>query len=90
MTDLKARLADALEEQFLHGAPSAEAVVNFIMSLPGIALVDRSELDQLLAVARLYVNAFAEDELMTLPERLRLQLIEDIVAAADAAEASND
>jgi hypothetical protein len=42
--------------------------------------VDRTELDCLLAVATLYVNAFTEDELMTLPEKMRLQEVEDVLA----------
>jgi hypothetical protein len=40
----------------------------------------RSDIDQLLTVATLYVNAFSDDELMTLPERMRLQEIESILA----------
>jgi hypothetical protein len=43
------------------------------------AVVDRSELDQLLAVATLYVDSFGADELMTLPERFRLQEVEMIL-----------
>ncbi|MFF7949122.1 hypothetical protein [Streptomyces griseorubiginosus] len=42
--------------------------------------IDRSELDTLLGVARLYVDAFGEDEMMTLPEKLALQDVEAIVA----------
>lgn len=34
-------------------------------------------------VARLYVNAFADDESMTLAERLRLQSVEDALARLD-------
>lgn len=37
------------------------------------------ETEALLAVATLYVEAFSQDETMTLPERLRLQEIEDIL-----------
>jgi hypothetical protein len=38
-----------------------------------------TEVGQLLAVATLYVDAFTQDETMTLPERLRLQEIEDLL-----------
>jgi hypothetical protein len=41
--------------------------------------IGRVELDALLAVATLYVSAFTEDEMMTLPEKLRLQEVEDIL-----------
>lgn len=49
--------------------PSAESVE-----------VDRAEFETLLAVATLYVEAFDPDELLTLPARLRLQVVEDILA----------
>ena len=39
----------------------------------------RCDLVILLAVATLYVDAFGEDEMMTLPEKLRLQDVEDVV-----------
>ena len=39
-----------------------------------------AEIEALLAVATLYVDAFTDDEAMTLPERMRLQEIEDILA----------
>lgn len=42
--------------------------------------VPRYELDQLLAVATMYVDSFQEDELMTLPEKLALQEVEAILA----------
>lgn len=42
--------------------------------------VEHHELDTLLAVARLYLTAFAEDELMTLPEKMALQDVEAVVA----------
>ena len=41
--------------------------------------VPRTDFDALLAVATLYVNAFTEDERMTLPERMRLQEVEDVL-----------
>lgn len=41
--------------------------------------VDRTELDALLAVATLYVSAFGEDEMMTLPEKMRLQEVESVL-----------
>lgn len=37
------------------------------------------EIAALLAVATLYVDAFKEDEAMALPERMRLQEIQDIL-----------
>lgn len=39
-----------------------------------------TEIEALLAVATLYVDSFAEDEAMSLPELQRLQEIEDILA----------
>jgi len=41
--------------------------------------VSESDFGQLLAVATLYVDAFKDDEMMSLTERLRLQEIEDIL-----------
>jgi hypothetical protein len=41
--------------------------------------IPKFDLDALLAVATLYVDSFADDEMMTLPERMRLQDVEDIV-----------
>lgn len=41
--------------------------------------VPESDFSALLAVATLYVNAFSDDEMMTLPERMRLQEVEDIL-----------
>ena len=38
-----------------------------------------AEIGQLLAVATLYVDSFKDDELMTLPERMSLQQVEDIL-----------
>lgn len=37
----------------------------------------------LLPVAQMYVDAFADDEMMTAPEHLRLQQVQDIVADPD-------
>ncbi len=45
----------------------------------GQVTIDEADLGQLLAVATLYVSSFAEDEMMTLPEKLRLQMIEEIL-----------
>ena len=43
--------------------------------------IERAEWEALLAVATLYVGAFGDpEETMTLPERMRLQEIEDILA----------
>ena len=39
----------------------------------------RYELDHLLAVATMYIDAFEPDELMSLPAKLRLQEVEAIV-----------
>ena len=41
--------------------------------------VPRRDLDLLLAVATLYIDSFAPDELMTLPGKLMLQDVEDVV-----------
>jgi hypothetical protein len=43
-------------------------------------LISRADLDVLLAVATLYIDAFAEDEMMTLPQKFRLQQVEEAVA----------
>ena len=40
----------------------------------------RADLDTLLAVATLYLDAFRDDEKMTLPELFRLQDVEDVVS----------
>ena len=39
----------------------------------------RADLDSLLAVATLYLDSFKPDEMMTLPEKLRLQDVEEVV-----------
>lgn len=39
----------------------------------------RDDLDCLLAVATLYLGAFGQDEMVTLPEKLRLQEVEEIL-----------
>jgi hypothetical protein len=39
----------------------------------------RRDLDVLLAVATLYLASFTPDEMMTLPEKLSLQDVEDVV-----------
>ncbi len=41
--------------------------------------LERHELDLLLAVATMYVNAFEPDELMSLPAKLMLQDVEAIL-----------
>ena len=40
----------------------------------------RSDLDQLLAVATLYLESFSGDDRMSLPERLGLREVEEVVA----------
>ena len=52
------------------------------MAEPDAELVTlpRWELDHLLAVAGIYLGAFAEDELITLPQKMMLQEVEGIVA----------
>lgn len=40
----------------------------------------RADLDQLLAVATLYLESFGDCDLMSLPEKLSLQGVEDVVA----------
>lgn len=46
---------------------------------PENVAIPRYELDQLLAVATMYVDAFSPDEMMTLPEKLALQDVEAIL-----------
>ena len=41
--------------------------------------ISQVDLDALLAVATLYIDAFAEDEMMALPEKLQLQYVEEVV-----------
>jgi hypothetical protein len=41
--------------------------------------IPRYHLDQLLAAATVYIIGFTPDEMMTLPEKLRLQEIEAVV-----------
>ena len=41
--------------------------------------IPRGDLDHLLAVATLYVGAFRPDEMMTLPEKFGVQVIEEVV-----------
>ena len=40
----------------------------------------RADMDVLLAVATLYLDAFRDDEMITLLEKMRLQEVEDVVA----------
>jgi hypothetical protein len=47
--------------------------------MPGVYGITTKEIEALLAVATLYVEAFSEDETMSLPEKLRLQEIEKIL-----------
>ena len=42
--------------------------------------ISQADLDTLLAVATLYIEAFPEDEMMTLPGKLFLQDVEEVVA----------
>jgi hypothetical protein len=56
------------------------------MASPGVpddpaktVTIPRYHLDQLLAAATIYIEAFAPDELMTLPGKLQLQEIEAVV-----------
>ena len=41
--------------------------------------INRADLDHLLAVATMYVKAFGEDEMMTLPEKFALQEVEAVL-----------
>ena len=41
--------------------------------------ITRDELDTLLAVATLYLDSFTDDDLMTLPGKLRHQEVEAVV-----------
>ena len=43
-------------------------------------VIEPGDLQQLLAVAALYVDAFEDDEMMSLPEKLRLQEVEAVLA----------
>lgn len=52
--------------------------------------VGRHELDTLLAVARLYLDSFAEDEMMSLTEKLAFQDVEDVVTKYGAGPARPD
>ena len=51
------------------------------MAEPDAELVTlpRYELDQLLAVATMYIGAFTDDELMTLPQKMAFQEVEAVV-----------
>lgn len=42
--------------------------------------IPQYQLDLLLAVATMYIEAFTDDELMTLPGKMLLQDVEEIVA----------
>lgn len=53
--------------------PAAGATLTEMVTVPA------ADWSALLAVATLYVSAFTDDEAMTLPERLRLQEVEDIL-----------
>lgn len=46
---------------------------------PADPMISSLEIDALLAVATLYVESFRDSDAMTLPERMRLQQIEDIL-----------
>jgi len=46
---------------------------------PETVTIPRYDFDHLLAVATLYAEAFGEDEMMTLPGKLRLQEVEAIL-----------
>ena len=45
----------------------------------GVTEMTEAEIGQLLAVATLYVDAFKDEEMMSLTEKLRLQEIEGIL-----------
>lgn len=62
--------------------PDPEAEVRRLAgerAAPETVPLPRRDLDVLLAVATLYVDSFTDDELMTLPEKLRLQDVEEVV-----------
>ncbi len=46
---------------------------------PEMITLPETDLGQLLAVATLYLDAFSDDDRMTLPEKMRLQYVEEIV-----------
>jgi hypothetical protein len=70
---------------FIPGAraiPDPEAEVRHLAGERGAlenASLPRRDLDVLLAVATLYLDAFRPDEMMTLPEKLSLQDVEEVV-----------
>lgn len=47
--------------------------------MSGLYGITTAEINQLLAVATLYVDSFGDNELLTAPERLRLQEVESIL-----------
>lgn len=65
-------------------SPEVTGTVSSGPSLPQLdageqVTIPRYDLDVLLTVATTYVKAFRDDELMTLPERMRLQEVESLV-----------
>lgn len=83
MSDLRERIADAsrvnLVDKRMRWPETHGEMADWVLSMSGIDVVDSADLQQLLAVAQLYVTAFDDDETMTLPEKLRLQEIERIL-----------
>ena len=45
-----------------------------------VVTIPRADFDALLAVATVYLAAFRDEEPMTLPERMRLKEVEEVVA----------
>lgn len=70
-----------------HRVVEVESICDHLRELLAVARKELTTLrvlvDILEPVARLYVNAFADDESMTLAERLRLQAVEDALAQLD-------
>jgi hypothetical protein len=71
-------------EEYVKGATEEESLRHFQEKDPGVQHemipVSRMDWETLLAVGTLYVQSFADTEKMTLPERLRLQEVEEILA----------
>lgn len=71
---IQERIARILEREFDPLGPRTQfdAIADVLAQELGI--------EPLLAVATLYVESFAQDEAMSLTERMRLQEIEDVLA----------
>ena len=73
--------AERLIEHPVDGSPSelANQRCSVIGELVAELKQTHQDMEQLLAVATIYVNAFGENEMMTLLEKMELQRVEEIV-----------